>query len=361
MYDYLIVGAGLFGSVFARELAEKNKKILLIEKNNHVAGMCYSEKIDGIEVHKFGAHIFHTNNEKIWNYVNRFAEFNNYQHRVKVNHKNTIYSFPINLMTLQQVWGITTPQEAIEQLNQKKENIKNPNNLEDWCISQIGKELYEIFIKEYTAKQWGRDPSCLPSSIVKRLPIRTNYDDRYFSDKYQGIPINGYTNLVENILDHKNIKIDTNCNFFENKEIVKSSKKIVFTGKIDEFFDYKYGQLDYRSLKFEIESLTGDYQGTTVVNHSSSSTPYTRIIEHKHFAFQNCEKTVITKEYPDNYDLNKVPFYPVCDESNNATYNKYKKESDNQNIILGGRLATYQYLDMHQIIGQALETSKKEL
>lgn len=362
MFDFLIVGAGLFGSVFAREVADRGKKVLIIDKLSHIGGMCYSYKTDGINVHKYGPHTFHTENEEIWSYVNRFAKFNNFQQRTKVSYNNKIYSFPINMMTFNQLWGITTPKQAIHKLNCVRHNIKNPDNLEDWMLSQVGDQIYEIFIKGYTEKQWGRDAKNLPVSIIKRLPIRLTYDDRYFSDEFQGIPIDGYTNMFENMLDHSNIEIELNLDFFKNKtELQKLAKYIVYSGKIDEFFDYKYGELQYRSLKFETETLDGDFQGTSIVNYTDKNVPYTRIIEHKHFEFANNPRTVITKEYPDIYDNTKTPFYPIVDNKNSAIYNKYNDELNNNSIIFGGRLGTYKYYDMHQIVGQALTKSRNAL
>lgn len=358
MHDYLIVGAGLFGSVFARYAADHNKKVLIIDKRPHIAGMCYSEKIEEVEVHKYGPHLFHTNNKEIWDFVNRFSNFNSFQQRTKVNYKGRIYSFPINLMTLYQIWGITTPNQAIEKLESVRIKIEKPNNLEEWILSQVGEELYEIFIKGYTEKQWGRPAKELPSFIIQRLPIRLTYDDRYFSDQFQGIPEDGYTKMFENMLDHKNIEIELDCDFFSNSFNYKS---LVYSGKIDEFFNYKYGRLDYRSLRFETDVVNGDFQGNSIINFTDANVPYTRIIEHKHFVYGNQERSVITKEFPDAYDVTKVPFYPIQDEKNKMLYEKYKMESKESNLIFGGRLGTYKYYDMHQIIAQALSKAKESL
>lgn len=358
MHDFLIVGAGLFGSVFARYAADHNKKVLIIDKRSHIAGMCYSEKIEGVEVHKYGPHLFHTNNKEIWDFVNRFSNFNSFQQRTKVNYKDRIYSFPINLMTLYQIWGITTPNQAIEKLESVRIKIEKPNNLEEWIISQVGEELYEIFIKGYTEKQWGRPAKELPSFIIQRLPIRLTYDDRYFSDQFQGIPEDGYTKMFENMLDHKNIEIELNCDFFSNSF---NYKNLVYSGKIDEFFNYKYGRLDYRSLRFETDVVNGDFQGNSIINFTDANVPYTRIIEHKHFVYGNQERSVITKEFPDAYDVTKVPFYPIQDEKNKMLYEKYKMKSKESNLIFGGRLGTYKYYDMHQIIAQALSKAKESL
>jgi UDP-galactopyranose mutase len=360
MYDFLVIGAGLFGSVFSRQVAEHGKTVLLIDKRPHIGGMCYTEKIEGIDVHKYGPHTFHTEKEEIWKFVNKFAKFNSFQQRTKVNYKNNIYSFPINMMTLQQLWGVTTPEQARKKLQEVRINIENPHNLEEWILSQVGEEIYNIFIKGYTEKQWGRDASSLPSFIIKRLPIRLTYDDRYFSDDFQGVPINGYTNMFENMLDHKNIKIDLNINFFENQDLKKAAKKTVYTGKVDEFFNYKHGELQYRSLRFETEVLNGDFQGNSIFNYTDKDVPFTRIVEHKHFVFKESDKTVITKEYPDSYDHSKIPFYPVFDDENRKIYEKYAAEQT-PDVIFGGRLGTYKYYDMHQIVAQALTKANQTI
>jgi UDP-galactopyranose mutase len=361
MYDYIIVGSGMFGSVFAYELNRVGKKVLVLEKRNHIGGNCYTEKIEGINIHKYGAHIFHTNDKRIWDYINQFAEFNHYTNRVKVNYKNKLYSFPINLFTLYQLWGVKTPQEAKTKLEQIRIKNKNPLNLEEWILSQVGEEIYEIFIKGYTTKQWEREPKLLPASIIKRLPIRLTFDDNYFNDKYQGIPIGGYTQIFEKMLS--GIEVITKLDFLKDKEYFENkANKIIFTGKIDELFQYEFGQLEYRSLKFENEILNGDFQGNAVINYTEKEIPYTRIIEHKHFEFGTQEKTLITKEYPDSYDITKVPYYPMSDEINLEIYKKYKLLTEKENrYILGGRLAEYKYYDMHQVIGSALVKIKKEL
>ena len=356
MFDFLVIGSGLFGSVFSREVAEHGKTVLVVEKNRHIGGMCYSEKIEGIEVHKYGPHLFHTNDRNIWNYVNRFSEFNSFQQRTKISYCGKIYSFPINLMTLHELWGVTTPLQAINKLNSVKHHIANPKNLEEWILSQVGEEIYNIFIKGYTEKQWGKDPKDLPSFIIQRLPIRLTYDDRYFSDQFQGVPKAGYTNLIENILDHKNIKIELNVNFFENKF---NAKNIVYTGKLDEFFNYKFGELEYRSLKFETKILDGDFQGTSIINFTDKNIPYTRIVEHKHFTFLQSNKTVITEEYP--VSDNKLPFYPILDDKNKSLYNQYLEETNKTNVIFGGRLGTFKYYDMHQVIAQAIHKAQEFL
>lgn len=367
-YDFVIIGTGFFGSTFARLAAECDLKCLLIDKRNHIGGNCYTEKIEGINVHKYGPHIFHTNNDEIWDFVKQFSEFNNYQHRIKVNHKNRIYSFPINLMTANQIWGIKTPSEFDEKINEVRQfyrDKKSYDDLEGWALSNVGKDLYEIFIKGYTEKQWNTDPKNLPSFIIKRIPLRNTFDDRYFNDVYQGVPVDGYTNLFENMLDHKNIDVQLNVDFFENKkEILSSGNKIVYTGKIDEFYDYKFGELDYRSLRFESKILKGDYQGCSIVNYTGSDIDYTRTVEHKHFEFLSSESTVVTWEYPDDYSIGKIPYYPINDEKNNLIYQNYKsiqKNSVDPHIIFGGRLGRYQYMDMHQVVGSAIKSFYKIL
>ena len=361
-YDYLIVGSGLFGSVFAREATDKGKRCLVIEERDHIAGNCYTEKKDGINIHKYGPHIFHTDDKRIWDYVNRFAEFNNYRHSPRVKYKNQIYSFPINLLTLYQIWGVTSPQEAIEKIKECAEEIKNPQNLEEWVLNQVGEEIYNIFIKGYTIKQWGRDPKDLPISIIKRIPIRLTFDDNYFFDRYQGIPVGGYTGMIQNILN--GIEVKTGIDYFSDTEYYNSlAEKIIFTGKIDRFFDYKFGDLEYRSLDFKTEKYEiPDFQGCSIVNYTEKEISHTRITEHKHFENSKSDVTWITKEYPKDYKRGDVAYYPVNDEKNNQIYSLYKKESEKMNnFIFGGRLAEYKYYDMHQVIASALTKSKKEL
>ncbi|MCU9614374.1 UDP-galactopyranose mutase [Caldibacillus lycopersici] len=364
-YDYLVVGSGLFGSTFAYEAAKRGKRVKVIEKRNHIGGNIYTEDVDGIQVHKYGAHIFHTNDEEIWDYVNQFAAFNRYTNSPIANYKGEIYNLPFNMNTFYKLWGVTTPEEAKEEIEKqrKKAGIGEPKNLEEQAISLVGTDIYERLIKGYTEKQWGRKATDLPSFIIKRLPVRFTYDNNYFNDRYQGIPIGGYTQIVEKMLASDLIEIELNKDFFMNKdEYVQTYPKIIYTGMIDQFFDYTYGELEYRSLQFESTILNQEnYQGNAVVNYTDAETPFTRIIEHKHFEFGNQHKTIITKEYPRKWKRGDEPYYPVNDDKNNEKYRKYRKLAEDQpNIIFGGRLGRYQYYDMHQVIAAALAVVKKE-
>ena len=366
MYDYLIVGAGLFGAVFAHEAALKGKKVKVIEKRNHIAGNIYTREEEEIQVHQYGAHIFHTSDKEIWDYVNQFAEFNRYTNSPVANYKGEIYNLPFNMNTFNKLWGVVTPAEAQAKIEEQRAvlNGKTPENLEEQAISLVGTDIYEKLIKDYTEKQWGKPTTELPAFIIRRLPVRLTYDNNYFNDTYQGIPIGGYTQIVEKMLDHENIDVETNVDFFENKEqYMKDYPKIVFTGMIDEFFDYKLGELEYRSLRFESEILDMEnYQGNAVVNYTDAETPYTRIIEHKHFEFGNQAKTIITKEHSKTWEKGDEPYYPVNNDRNNHLYKSYKKLADEQgNVIFGGRLGHYRYYDMHQVIGAALQCVKNEL
>ena len=364
MYDYLVVGSGLFGSIFAHEARKTGKSVLVVDKRPHIGGNCYTENREGVDVHTYGPHIFHTSDEKIWKYVNQFATFNHYVNRPKVNYKGKVYSFPINLMTLQQLWGVTTPEEASCKLEEVRVPCANPRNLEEWILSQVGREVYETFIRGYTMKQWKRDPKDLPSFIIKRLPIRLTYDDNYFDDSYQGIPIGGYTKIFEEMLQGVDVALGED--FFANRQRWESrAKSIVFTGKIDEYFGYSHGELDYRTLSFEHHTQPGDYQGVAVMNYTEAEIPYTRITEHKHFQVQDVHKiknTVWTKEYPAEWNRDAVPYYPINDEKNNAIYSQYKEMAKGEsNVIFGGRLAEYKYYDMHQVVGSALQKSRRAL
>lgn len=358
-YDYLIVGSGLFGSVFAQQAKQNKKKVLVIEKRSHIGGNVYTENIDGINVHKYGCHIFHTNKKDIWDYANRFTEFNKYRHKGIVNHKGKIYSFPINLMTLCQVWGVSNPKDAKQKMCEDKVHIENPKNMEEWCLANIGKKLYRIFVRDYTLKQWGCHPKKLPSSIIKRLPIRLTFDDNYFHDfLYQGIPIGGYTKLINNMLD--GIKVEVNTDFFEFKNWKNYAKNLIFCGGIDSYFNYEFGELEYRSLKWDHFKFEGDYQGTSVVNYTDLKTSYTRIIEHKHFENPENFNSIVSKEYSVSWRETKDPYYPINNDKNNALYNKYKSLIKNEkNVLISGRLGSYKYIDMDDTISMALNSFKK--
>lgn len=357
-YDYLIVGSGLFGSVFAHEAKKRGKKCLVIDKRNHAGGNVYCENVEGINVHKYGAHIFHTNDKEIWDYVNSFVEFNRYTNSPVALYKGELYNLPFNMNTFYQLWGVKTPEEAKEKIQSQIEalDIHEPANLEEQALSLIGPDIYEKLIKGYTEKQWGRPATELPAFIIKRLPVRFTYDNNYFNDKYQGIPIGGYNKLVEGLL--KDIEVKLEVDYFENREAWNSqADQIVFTGKIDQYYDFQFGQLEYRSLQFDHEVYdVENYQGNAVVNYTEREVPYTRIIEHKHFEFGTQPKTVITKEYPKEWTAEKEPYYPINDAKNTAIFKKYQELADAENkVIFGGRLAEYRYYDMHQIIGSALK------
>jgi UDP-galactopyranose mutase len=353
-YDYLIVGSGLFGCTFANLAINNNQKCLIIDKRNHSFGNCYTNNLYNIQVHQYGPHIFHTNNENIWNYVNKFDTFNAFIYKPKVVYKDKIFSFPINLMTFYQLWDIHTPIEAISKIEQVKMDIKNPQNLEDYALSTIGRELYDIFIYGYTKKQWNIEPKELPAFILKRLPIRFTFDENYFLDKYQGIPENGYSYMMKNMIRDTEIILDTN--YFDDREYWNSlAKKVVYTGPIDEYFDYCYDPLEYRSLRFEHQVIPQeDYQGNSVMNYTDIGVEYTRIIEHKHFTpLIKTNQTIITKEYPCNFK-NNTPYYPINNSLNNNRYHQYKKLALTQNkTIFGGRLAEYRYYNMDQIIASS--------
>ncbi|HFE9684209.1 TPA: UDP-galactopyranose mutase [Clostridium perfringens] len=363
-YDYLIVGAGLFGSVFANEAKKKGKKCLVIDKRNHTGGNIYCEEIEGINVHKYGAHIFHTNNKEVWNYVNELVEFNRYTNSPVANYKGELYNLPFNMNTFYSLWKVKTPDEAMKKIEEQKReaNIKEPKNLEEQAISLVGKDIYEKLIKGYTEKQWGKKATELPAFIIKRLPVRFTFDNNYFNDKYQGVPIGGYNKITEKLLEGIDVKLSVDF-FKEREELEKLADKIVFTGMIDEFYNYKFGTLEYRSLKFHNEILNEkNYQGNAVINYTEYDIPYTRIIEHKHFEYGNQDKTIITKEYPATWNRGDEPYYPINNEENNNIYLKYKELADKEeNIIFGGRLAEYKYYDMHNVIESALICAKNEL
>lgn len=363
-YDYLIVGTGLFGSIFAYEANKRGKKCLIIDKRSHIGGNIYTEEVEGINVHKYGAHIFHTSDKMIWDYIQQFADFNRYTNSPIAIYKDEVYNMPFNMNTFSRLWNIKTPKEAKEIIEKQKEEsgITEPKNLEEQAISMVGKDIYEKLVKGYTGKQWGRPCTELPSFIIKRLPVRFTYDNNYFNDLYQGIPIGGYTKIIEKMLTGIDTKL--NYDYFEHRdELNQIADKIVFTGMIDQFYDYKFGTLEYRSLRFETEVLDEEnYQGNAVVNYTEYDIPYTRIIEHKHFEFGNQPKTIITKEYPSKWEKGDEPYYPMNDEKNNTLYAKYKELADQENnVIFGGRLGQYKYYDMHNVIAEALKCVDKEL
>ena len=361
MYDFLIVGSGLFGSTFAQQATENGYKCLIIDKRSHNAGNAYSEDVDGINVHKYGPHIFHTSDDRIWSYVNRFAKFNNFVNRPKINYKGELYSFPINLFTLYQLFGVKTPEEASELLERVKIHSDSPKNLEEWILSEVGEEIYRTFIYGYTKKQWGREPRELPASIIRRLPIRLTFDDNYYTDKYQGIPIGGYTRMIEKM--QEGIEVRLGVDFFGDRVQFESmAETIVFTGPIDEFFGHQHGELEYRSLRFETQILPiEDFHGNALINYTEEGIPFTRICEHKHFESTKSGSTVITKEYPQAWSSGEEKFYPVNDEENNSRYLLYRKMAEDLSpkYIFGGRLAEYKYYDMHQVIGSALAKAMK--
>lgn len=363
-YDYLVVGAGLYGAVFAYEAKKKGKTCLVIDKRDHIAGNIYCENVSGINVHKYGAHIFHTSDKKIWEYVNQFAEFNNYINSPVARYKNELYNLPFNMNTFSKMWNIATPQEAKDIIASQIAdlNITEPKNLEEQALSLVGKDVYEKLIKGYTEKQWGRDCKDLPSFIIKRLPLRFIYDNNYFNDRYQGIPIGGYTKIVEKMLD--GIEVRLNTNYLDNREEFDAmADKIVYTGMIDQFYDYKLGVLEYRSVRFETEELPMEnYQGNAVVNYTEREVPYTRIIEHKHFEFGKQPTTIISREYSSEWKKGDEPYYPVNNDKNNTLYQQYKELADKEHkVIFGGRLGGYKYYDMDKVIAAALEMCEKEL
>lgn len=364
MYDYLIVGAGLFGSIFAYEATKRGKKVLVIDKRSHIGGNIYTENVNGINVHKYGAHIFHTSNKDVWNYIQQFAEFNRYTNSPIARYKDELYNLPFNMNTFNKMWNVKTPSEAAAIIEEQKKEIKGePQNLEEQAISLVGRDIYEKLIKGYTQKQWGHKCTELPAFIIKRLPVRFVYDNNYFNDKYQGIPIGGYTQIIKKMLTGIDVKLDLDY-FAEREHLNNLAKKILFTGMIDEFYDYRFGELEYRTLRFETEDLPiENYQGNAVVNYTEYEIPYTRIIEHKHFEFgcQSENHTIITKEYPTTWQHGDEPYYPINDKKNNTLFAKYKALADTEpNVIFGGRLGMYKYFDMHHVIAEALETVNKE-
>lgn len=363
IYDYLIVGTGLFGSIFAYEAIKRGKKCLVIDRRNHIGGNIYCKNKEGINIHKYGAHIFHTNNKEVWDYVNQFVEFNNYINSPVANYRGEIYNLPFNMNTFSKMWNIATPQEARNIIDKQKQVIKKePENLEEQAISLVGTDIYIKLIKGYTEKQWGRDCKDLPAFIIKRLPVRYTYDNNYFNARYQGIPIGGYNQIIEKLL--ANCDVELNVDFVEQREKYQNiADKIVFTGAIDSYFDYKFGQLEYRGLRFETERLEQDnYQGVAVMNFTAREVPYTRIIEHKHFEFGTQSITYVTKEYPADWHLGEEAYYPVNDDKNQKLYQKYLDLAKQENnVIFGGRLGEYKYYDMDKVIESVLNLVKKEL
>jgi len=370
MYDYLIVGAGLFGAVFAQQAKAQGKKVLVIDKRSHIAGNIYTEKTEGINVHRYGAHIFHTNNKEVWNYITQFAQFNRYTNSPVANYKGELYSLPFNMYTFNKMWGVVTPQQAAEKICQQKmaAGITEPKNLEEQAISLVGVDIYEKLVKHYTEKQWGRSCTELPSFIIKRLPVRFTFDNNYFNALYQGIPMGGYTKMIENMLS--GVEVRLGADYLENKaEYDALAEKVVYTGPIDAYFDYSLGCLEYRSVRFETETLDSDnYQGNAVVNYTDGETPYTRIIEHKWFEFGKDEagndlpKTVISREYSKEWNVGDEPYYPVNDDKNNSLYAQYKALAEKEDkVIFGGRLGEYRYYDMDAVIEKALAVCKAEL
>ncbi len=369
-YDYLVVGSGLYGAVFAREAADRGKKVLVIDKRPNVAGNIYTEKVEGIHVHKYGAHIFHTNDTKVWKYITRFAEFNRFTNSPVANYRGELYSLPFNMYTFNKMWGVVTPTEAAAKIEEQKKEacITEPKNLEEQAISLVGRDIFEKLIKGYTEKQWGRDCKELPAFIIKRLPVRLTFDNNYFNALYQGIPIGGYTKLVEHLLE--GIEVRLNTDYLEQKEeLDRLAETVVYTGPIDAYFGYSLGALEYRSVRFETEVLDiPNFQGNAAVNYTDRETPWTRIIEHKWFEFgkdeqgQELPKTVISREYSSEWKPGDEPYYPVNDEKNGALYAEYKKLADaEQNVIFGGRLAEYRYYDMDAVIASALQKSEEVL
>jgi UDP-galactopyranose mutase len=361
-YNYIIVGSGFFGSICAYELTKAGYKCLVLEKRNHIGGNCYTSNRDGINVHEYGPHIFHTSNEKVWNWINQFTSFNNFTLRPVANYKGKIYSLPFNMWTFSKLWGVTHPDQAKLEIERQSEHIKDPQNLEEQAIKLVGVDVYEKLIKGYTTKQWGKDPKELPKEIIKRLPVRFNYDNNYFNDKYQGIPIGGYTQIFEKLLE--GIKVKLEVNYLKDKEYWNNqTEKIIYTGPIDAYFNYQFGELEYKTTKFEHKKLkTDNFQGVAMMNYTDKETPYTRCIEHKHFEFINSPTTWVTWEYPTEYKAQTTePYYPVNDKENTLKYFQYKNLANQElNIIFGGRLAEYKYYDMHQVIESALNFVEHE-
>ncbi|MCB6203641.1 UDP-galactopyranose mutase [Extibacter muris] len=364
MYDYLIVGSGLFGSIFAYEARKKGYTCLVVEKRDHIGGNIYTKEIEGIQVHEYGAHIFHTSNKDVWEYIRQFAEFNRYTNSPIAYYKGEIYNMPFNMNTFNKMWGVITPEQARKKIAEQieKYGVAEPKNLEEQAINLVGKDIYEKLVKGYTEKQWGRRATELPPEIIRRLPVRMTYDNNYFNDCYQGIPIGGYTQIIEKMLDGIEVRLDTDY-LVEKEELDSICGKIIYTGPIDAYYDYKYGELEYRSVRFETEVLDEEnHQGNAVVNYTEYEVPYTRIIEHKHFEFGTQPKTVVSKEYSAPWKRGDEPYYPVNNERNNQLYEKYASEAAREEkVIFGGRLGKYKYYDMHHIVAEALACARENL
>lgn len=360
-YDFLTIGSGLFGAVFSYLASKKGYRSLVVEKRGHLGGNIYTQRFENIDVHVYGAHIFHTKDKEVWNFIQQFSEFNHFVNSPIANFKGKLYNLPFNMNTFYQIWGVKTPQEAVNKIEFQKQqaNISAPKNLEEQAISLVGKDIYEILIKGYTEKQWGRSCKELPASIIKRLPVRLTFDNNYFNDLYQGIPTEGYTKIIEKMLQGVEVRLNTDF-LAHREELTKLADKIVFTGPIDAYFNFCYGPLDYRKVRFETEVLdTPNYQGVAVVNYTEREVPYTRIIEHKHFVFGTQPKTVISREYPDEWHPGDEPYYPINDEKNTELYQKYKELAESQkNVYFGGRLGTYKYYDMDKVIREAMNLAK---
>ena len=364
MYDYLIVGSGLFGSIFAYEAGKKGKQCMVVEKRDHIGGNIYTKEVEGIQVHQYGAHIFHTSNREVWEYVQQFAEFNRYTNSPVANYKGEIYNLPFNMNTFNKLWGVVTPAEAKAKIEEQAAayRTEHPANLEEQALNLVGKDIYEKLIKGYTEKQWGHRATELPPEIIKRLPVRYIYDNNYFNDIYQGIPIGGYTAMIEKMLAKAEVRLGVD--YLEHKdELDALAEKVVYTGPIDAYYGYQFGELEYRSVSFETEVLDQpNYQGNAVVNYTEYEVPYTRIIEHKHFEFGTQDKTVISREYPAAWKKGDEPYYPVNNEKNNMLYHSYEElAKEEKKVIFGGRLGTYKYMDMHHVVAEALRVTKEEL
>jgi UDP-galactopyranose mutase len=364
MYDYVIVGAGPYGCTFARKASDAGRSVLLVDRRGVVGGNCATSVVDGVQVHEYGPHLFHTNSEEVWGFVNEFGEFNGYQARILADAgSGPLYSFPLNLWTFQQLWGVRTGDGARERIARTVDRSGDQGTIEGWCLANIGRELYELFIEGYTRKQWRRDPATLPAAIVRRLAVRYTFDDRYFGDRYQGIPLLGYTRLFERMVDARGVDRLMDVDFHEDRRILERlGGKLVYTGKVDAYFDYRHGDLEYRTLRFAHARHDGDFQGAAIVNHTSSAVPWTRRVEHKHFLGIDTPRTVVTTEYPEVYTRESEPYYPILDSENRERYERYREAAKGlPRVIFGGRLGTYQYLDMHQVIAQAMAAARREL